>query len=109
MSFRRIKLLSITTLVIFALAAHERAAPAANANPHEAQLREINGEMVGSRQEILLEGPHPRDAGAMTGRTRGNKSTTVIDCAQPPGACIEVEIVATRKFSLVGKEVSYGI
>lgn len=76
---------------------------------HEAQLREINGAMVGSRQEILLEGPHPRDAGAMTGRTRGNKSTTVIDCAQPPGTCIDVEIVATRKFSLVGKEVSHGI
>ena len=76
---------------------------------HEEQLREINGAMVGSRQQILLEGPHPRDAGAMTGRTRGNKSTTVVDCRRQPGETIDVEIVATRKYSLVGREAGHGV
>lgn len=76
---------------------------------HERQLREINESLVGTRQEILLEGPHPRDVGAMTGRTRGNKSTTVINCRGEPGNSIRVEIVATRKFSLVGTEVGRGL
>jgi tRNA-2-methylthio-N6-dimethylallyladenosine synthase len=75
---------------------------------HEAQQHRANGAMVGSRQEILLEGPHPSDAAAMTGRTRGNKPTMVIHCAQPPGVCVDVEIVATRRFSLVGREVGHG-
>lgn len=71
---------------------------------HGTILGGIQQKMIGSRQEILLEGVHPRDQGAMIGRTRGNKSTTIAGCAREPGELVPVEIVATRKFSLVGME-----
>ncbi|MDH4246728.1 MAG: tRNA (N6-isopentenyl adenosine(37)-C2)-methylthiotransferase MiaB [Deltaproteobacteria bacterium] len=59
--------------------------------------------LVGTRQEVLLEAPHPLGEGAMSGRTRGNKPVMILDCAEPPGRVLSVEIVASRKFSLVGK------
>ncbi len=75
---------------------------------HEAHLSELHKSLLGSHQEILLEGPHPRDGEAMTGRTRGNKSTMVAGCRRAPGETVNVEIVATRKFSLVGREAGSG-
>jgi tRNA-2-methylthio-N6-dimethylallyladenosine synthase len=71
---------------------------------HESILTEHNRQALGTTMEVLLEGPHPRDRGAMTGRSRTNKPVTVIDCAAPAGALVETEIVATRKFSLVARE-----
>ncbi len=75
---------------------------------HESILAEKNSAFVHSRQEVLVEGPHPREKGTANGRTRGNKSTMVMDCELPPGTLVPVEIVATRKFSLIGREVGGG-
>ncbi|MCZ6646761.1 MAG: tRNA (N6-isopentenyl adenosine(37)-C2)-methylthiotransferase MiaB [SAR324 cluster bacterium] len=75
---------------------------------HERTLKEIHRGLVGSRQEVLLEGAHPRESGALIGRTRGHKSTTIPGCSRKPGEIVNVEIVATRKFSLVGREVGRG-
>ena len=75
---------------------------------HEENLGEIHAKMIGSRQEVFLEGPHPRDEGAMIGRSRGNISVTVVDCNLPSGSLVPVEVVANRKYSLVGKEVDHG-
>ena len=74
------------------------------------------GQTQGSRQDvspperqavthiqILVEGAHPRDPDSRMGRTRGHKSTKILGCAAEPGALVTVEIVAARKFSLVGK------
>ena len=68
---------------------------------YEAILAESNRSLIGSKQEVLLEGPHPKVAGAMNGRSRGNKSVMVLDCNAEPGTLLDVEIAAARKFSLV--------
>ncbi|MCZ6749450.1 MAG: tRNA (N6-isopentenyl adenosine(37)-C2)-methylthiotransferase MiaB [SAR324 cluster bacterium] len=70
---------------------------------HQANAQAANDDMIGSRQEILVEGAHPRDPNSRMGRTRGHKSTKIPGCAAEPGALVTVEIVAARKFSLVGK------
>ncbi|MCH8882086.1 MAG: radical SAM protein [SAR324 cluster bacterium] len=70
---------------------------------HQANAQAANEDMIGSRQEILVEGAHPRDPNSRMGRTRGHKSTKIPGCAAEPGALVTVEIVAARKFSLVGK------
>ncbi|MBI4083921.1 MAG: tRNA (N6-isopentenyl adenosine(37)-C2)-methylthiotransferase MiaB [Candidatus Lambdaproteobacteria bacterium] len=82
---------------------------------HELTQAGLNRALVGTRQEVLVEGPHPRDPSAVVGRTRGNKSTTVVGCraihsAQPAalaGTLVTVEIVAARRFSLVGRDVDH--
>jgi tRNA-2-methylthio-N6-dimethylallyladenosine synthase len=75
---------------------------------HEAILLERNRAMVGSLQEVLLEGPHPRGGGAWSGRTRGNKSVMVNEGHGSAGELVTVEIVAARKFSLIGRDANRG-
>ncbi|MCH7479675.1 MAG: TRAM domain-containing protein, partial [SAR324 cluster bacterium] len=75
---------------------------------HENILQEKTRLLVGSRQEILLEGPHPRLKGAIVGRTRGNRSALVIGGEAKPGDLVRVEIIAARKFALVGREIGRG-
>jgi hypothetical protein len=58
---------------------------------------------VGSRAEVLVEGPERQDHGVW-GRTRTNKNVTVLECGAPAGRLVAVEIVAARKFALVGRE-----
>jgi tRNA-2-methylthio-N6-dimethylallyladenosine synthase len=70
---------------------------------HQRQVQEINAGLIGSKQEVLVEGPHPRDPTARVGRTRGHKSTTIPGCQVEPGALVTTEIVAVRTFSLVGR------
>ena len=75
---------------------------------HENIQQEKTRALVGSRQEILLEGPHPRLKGAIVGRTRGNRSALVIGGEAKPGDLVRVEIIAARKFALVGREIGRG-
>ena len=77
-------------------------------NLHESILCDRNRRLVGSVQEVLVEGWHPRHPGEIIGRTRGNKSTAVVNCEAAPGDLVPVEIIATRKFSLVGKVANHG-
>jgi tRNA-2-methylthio-N6-dimethylallyladenosine synthase len=71
---------------------------------HERTVQEINDALVGARQQVLVEGP-ARVPGAVTGRTRGNKNAVVLECRAGPGQLVGAEIVAARKFALVGREV----
>jgi tRNA-2-methylthio-N6-dimethylallyladenosine synthase len=72
---------------------------------HDEIVRERNAALVGSRQEVLVEGPHPR-GGAVTGRTRGNKPVMLVDSPREPGALVPVQVVAARKYSLVARDAS---
>jgi tRNA-2-methylthio-N6-dimethylallyladenosine synthase len=72
---------------------------------HGQIVQERNAALVGSRQEVLVEGTHPR-GGALSGRTRGNKPVMLLDSACRPGDLVPVDIVAARKFSLVARDVS---
>ena len=68
-------------------------------------LAQIHQGMVGSVQEILVEGPHPKNPEDRLGRTRGNKSMTVVNCSAPAGALLRAEVTGVRQYSLIGKEV----
>jgi len=71
---------------------------------HERTVGEINGALVGSRQEVLVEN-RDRQGSGVWGRTRGNKNVTVLDCHAGAGTLLQVEIAAARKFALVGRAV----
>jgi tRNA-2-methylthio-N6-dimethylallyladenosine synthase len=73
---------------------------------HERNLEQIQSGLIGCEEELLVEGPHPRDARARAGRTRGNRYLTVLDCGAPPGTLVKARVVATRRFSLVGRLAS---
>jgi tRNA-2-methylthio-N6-dimethylallyladenosine synthase len=72
---------------------------------HERTVGEINGALVGTRQEVLVENPD-REGLGVWGRTRGNKNVTVLDSAAPAGTLLQVEIAAARRFALVARAVS---
>jgi len=70
---------------------------------HDVIRKENSEALIGTRQEVLVEGTHPRDTGAVTGRTRGNKPVTIPGRWADPGELVPVTIVAVRHFSLVGR------
>lgn len=70
---------------------------------HEVIRQEQNEALIGTTQEVLVEGTHPRDSGAVTGRTRGNKPVTIPGRSAEPGELVSATIVALRHFSLVGR------
>ena len=71
-------------------------------------LLEVQGEisrakqkaLVGSEQEVLVEGPHPRESGCWTGRTRGNYAVAVRAETVRTGELLPVRIIGTRTHSL---------
>ena len=67
---------------------------------HEGILREKQELMVGSRQEVLVEGPHPRETGNMSGRTRGNHSVMVRGTEGLSGSLLPVKITGFRTYLL---------
>ena len=73
---------------------------------HDETVIESNGNLVGSRQEVLLEGLHPAGGGAWSGRTRGNKPVLVEATPAQRGDLVPVDIVGARKYSLVARMAS---
>ncbi|MGK5094746.1 tRNA (N6-isopentenyl adenosine(37)-C2)-methylthiotransferase MiaB [Deltaproteobacteria bacterium TL4] len=57
--------------------------------------------MVGSVQEVLVEGAHPRVPECSTGRSRGNHSVAIQKAQLPVGTLAEVTIVGRRQYSLI--------
>ncbi len=62
-------------------------------------------EMVGTRQEIMVEGPSKTDPSRVTGRTGQNRPVHVPG-AYPPGTLVEVEIVEAYNHSALGQAVA---
>jgi tRNA-2-methylthio-N6-dimethylallyladenosine synthase len=71
---------------------------------HEAIVVENTRALLGTRQQVLVEGA-ARQERAVVGRTRGNKNATVLDCAAPPGSLVTVQVVAARRYALVAQEI----
>ena len=67
---------------------------------HEGILREKQEFLVGSRQEVLVEGPHPRETGNMSGRTRGNHSVMIRGTEGLSGSLLPVKITGFRTYLL---------
>ena len=66
--------------------------------------QELLEKRIGRSEEVLIEGPHPRHPQARQGRSRGNRSVTILDCQATPGQLIEAHIHAARPHSLVGRQ-----
>jgi tRNA-2-methylthio-N6-dimethylallyladenosine synthase len=76
----------------------------------ERTARERNGRYAGRREQILVEGPNPRDPDQAMGRTRSNR-LTFFPARRPdgsslrPGDLVSVRIETVRAFSLSGSLV----
>ena len=67
--------------------------------------RRIFDSMIGQVQEVLVDGPKPKDKALMTGR---NKSNIVVDFEGPPelaGRFVQVKITRAANWALVGEIV----
>lgn len=62
-----------------------------------------NQAMVGTTQEVLVEGKNEREAGMLNGRTRGNKIVTFAGDEDLIGQIIPVKITRSRTWTLVGE------
>jgi tRNA-2-methylthio-N6-dimethylallyladenosine synthase len=65
-----------------------------------------NKALVGTVQEILLEGESETNSDKLTGRTSSNKIVTIPKTYSQKGAIIRVEITKSRRHSLEGTPVS---
>ena len=65
-----------------------------------------NKALVGTVQEILIEGESETNSEKLTGRTRSNKIVTIPKACSRKGAVIHVEITKSRRHSLEGTPVS---
>jgi tRNA-2-methylthio-N6-dimethylallyladenosine synthase len=64
-----------------------------------------NKMLVGTVQEILIEGESETDTARLTGRTRSNKIVNIPKDGAREGAIIDVEITRSRRHSLEGRPV----
>ncbi|NLY54695.1 MAG: tRNA (N6-isopentenyl adenosine(37)-C2)-methylthiotransferase MiaB [Firmicutes bacterium] len=64
---------------------------------------ERNQQLVGTEQEILVEGPSKNDPGKLTGRTRGNKLVHFVGEPQLAGQLVHVRITAAQTWNLFGE------
>lgn len=61
-----------------------------------------NRKLVGTVQEVLVDGPSSRDAGILVGRTRGNKECYFPGPAHLEGQIVQVRVTEARPFTLRG-------
>ena len=69
-------------------------------------VREKNIALIGSHQEVLIEGKHHRKENNATGRTRGNHSVSIKDCGTKAGDLLSVRIMGANPNSLIGEPLS---
>ncbi len=64
---------------------------------------ERNQELIGSQQELLVEGPSKNDPSRLTGRTRGNKLVHFIGPEELSGQLVPVRITQAQTWNLFGE------
>ena len=67
--------------------------------------REINDELLGTVQEIMVEGPSKNDDAMWSGRTRTNKLVIFPHDAEQPGDFVNVKITHPQTWVLKGERV----
>ena len=67
--------------------------------------REINDELLGTVQEIMVEGPSKNDDAMWSGRTRTNKLVIFPHGAEQPGDFVNVKITHPQTWVLKGERV----
>jgi tRNA-2-methylthio-N6-dimethylallyladenosine synthase len=68
----------------------------------QAQADRISAGMVGTRQQVLVEGPSRRDPGELAGRTANNRVVNFAASATLTGTMAEIEIIGARAHTLRG-------
>ena len=66
----------------------------------EAIVIEKNQSLIGSEQEVLIEGPYLKDPSRLNGRSRGNHSVAISDCHTNPGELVPVRVTGARTYLL---------
>ncbi|NLW17522.1 MAG: TRAM domain-containing protein, partial [Firmicutes bacterium] len=64
---------------------------------------ERNQELIGSEQELLVEGPSKNDPDKLTGRTRGNKLVHFVGPKDLAGQIVTVRITDAQTWNLFGE------
>ncbi|MFH2130189.1 MAG: tRNA (N6-isopentenyl adenosine(37)-C2)-methylthiotransferase MiaB [bacterium] len=64
---------------------------------------ELLDQLIGSTQEILIDGVHPREKAAMIGRNDGNIPFMIPGCDLQIGEMVLVKTSGRRQFSLIGE------
>jgi tRNA-2-methylthio-N6-dimethylallyladenosine synthase len=67
-----------------------------------------NAELVGSVQQVLVEGPSRTDPGVLRGRTRGNKTTNFRGEAAE-GALVDVLVEGSTSQTLSGRQLRVAV
>lgn len=73
---------------------------------HEGYLRQKHQLLYGTRQEVLVEGAHPKTPSSRAGRTRGAFPVEIINSQADAGDLVNVEITGSKKYTLEGKAVA---
>ena len=69
-------------------------------------VQENNVALIGSLQEVLIEGKHYRKENNATGRTRGHHSVSIKDCGTQAGELLSIRITGANPNSLIGEPLS---
>ncbi len=72
-----------------------------------ANAARISRSMVGSQQQVLVEGPSRRDPGQLCGRTQNNRTVNFDGAAGLTGRFVDVEITEAMSNSLRGRIVHH--
>lgn len=63
----------------------------------------VSRQMVGTTQEVLVEGPSPKNAEVYQGRTKNNRIVFVPACPELEGELVQVKITDARPWTLKGE------
>ncbi len=63
---------------------------------------EILDQMVGTKQQVLIDSAHPKERGVMNGRSDNNFPISIVERSLEIGDLITVEITGRKKHSLTG-------
>ncbi len=67
--------------------------------------QKINEQLLGTRQELLVEGKSKTDTTHFSGRTRTNKIVHFLADEEPQGSVVTVEILEAKAWTLRGKSI----
>ena len=70
---------------------------------HERFQSEKCRQLIGTDQEVLIEGVHPKEQKSHLGRTRRNYSVMIQNCDAKPGDVLNVRIMETKQHSLIAE------
>ncbi len=63
-------------------------------------VKDIQNELMGSEQEVLVEGAYPREPESRAGRSRGHHSVVIRNTDAKVGDLLKVRITGAKKYSL---------